>query len=283
MALHRADVIQALNMNAEDAQSRIDDKVSYKWRFLAEGDSWFTIGSIPSSSLLYELRLKKPAVLLNLGYPGDTIANISQLSANTEFSRRLADPRWASDWDAILMSAGGNDLIDQADQVIVQSPAADGPIEDCFHPDALQALRSGIEAGYRRVVALRDSPGSPSRGKPILVHTYDYPTPRPAPAQFIFVPLTRPWLLPAFERCQVPETRHLEVADFLLDRLADTLLGLERELPDFFVTDTRRTLQRARPNARGNSGDWLNEIHPNSGGYRKVAARLSEALHQILL
>ena len=93
---YQAEVIQAMSLGVGDTALDPDDP-DYDWRILSEGDSWFTIGAIPSSNLLYELRLNKRTVILNLGYPGDTIANISQLSANTEFTRRLVHPNWASD------------------------------------------------------------------------------------------------------------------------------------------------------------------------------------------
>jgi len=83
---YRAEIIQAMTLGMGDTTLNPDDP-DYAWRILSEGDSWFTIGAIPSSSLLYELHLKKRTVILNLGYPGDTIANISQLSANTELTR----------------------------------------------------------------------------------------------------------------------------------------------------------------------------------------------------
>jgi lysophospholipase L1-like esterase len=255
----------------------------YTWRILAEGDSGFTIGAIPSSNLLYELRLNKPAGVLNLGYPGDTIANIAQLSRNTEFSRRLVHPRWASDWDALLLSGGGNDLIDQAEDIIRPSPLGSGrKAADHVNADRLAAFKEGVKAGYRAIVALRDSDASPNRGKPIVVHTYDYPTPRPSPANFVIVPITKPWMHPIFENYQISKTMRIKVAELLLDTLAEALLELGNELPAFHVVDTRNTLDRAQVDAKGNSGDWLNEIHPNGSGYRKIARKLAGKLHKVL-
>jgi lysophospholipase L1-like esterase len=49
------------------------------------------------------------------------------------------------------------------------------------------------------------------------------------------------------------------------------------------VINTRNTLVRANPTEGGNSNDWINEIHPNLGGYRKIAARLSAAVNEVLL
>jgi lysophospholipase L1-like esterase len=279
---YHADVIQAMSLGAGDSPLSPDDP-DYAWRFLAEGDSWFTMGAIPSSNLLFELRMKKRAVVLNLGYPGDTIANVSQLAINTEFNRRLVHPNWASDWTALLLSGGGNDLIDQADDIIRPTPTGSGKKAEHYIDAArLDAFKQGVKAGYRTIVALRDSVGSPNAGKPIVVHTYDYPTPRPAPATFLVVPITRPWMYPVFERYNVPQSLRIKIADILLDTLADALLELGKELPAFHVVDTRNTLDRADINAKGNSGDWLNEIHPNSDGYRKIASKLTSRLHKLL-
>lgn len=279
--LHRPDVIQQMSLGTEGA---IDpDDPTYAWRFLAEGDSWFTIGAIPSSNLLFELKLAKPTVILNLGYPGDTVQNIARLTkGNAEFERRLADPRFSSDWDAILMSGGGNDLIDAAHDVLVQKPKARSKAAECVDDAALAALLTKIVEGYEHVVAVRDGAGSPSKGTPIVIHTYDYPTPRPAPAQFLFVPFTRPWLYPAFKKREIPIKLYVPLAEYLLDRLAATLEDLENSLPDFHVVNTLGRLARAKLGSKGNSGDWLNEIHPNSDGYRKIADRIVRKIHSVL-
>src|SRR5512139_250300 len=279
---YRADIIQAMSLATADYPLQPDDPF-YDWRLLAEGDSWFTIGAIPSSNLLYELRLKRRTVVLNLGYPGDTIANVAQLSTNTEFVRRLAHPNWASDWDAVLLSGGGYDLIERAPDIIRATPAGAGrKAADYVDVEALAAFKGDVQAAYRRIVALRDADKSPNRGKPIIVHTYDYPTPRPAPATFLVVPFTRPWMHPIFEARKVPKSLRIRIAERMLDALADALLELGDELPAFHVVDTRELLQRADIDSRGNSGDWLNEIHPNSDGYRKIADRLAAKLHKVL-
>ncbi|MHB1084933.1 MAG: hypothetical protein ACYCZA_08840 [Thiobacillus sp.] len=277
-----ADVIQAMSLGSSDSSVDPDDPF-YDWRLLAEGDSWFTMGAIPSSNLLFELRMKKRTVVLNLGYPGDTISHVSQLSTNTEFTRRLVHPNWASDWTALLISGGGNDLIDQAADIILSTPIGTGKKAAHYvDADRLETFTEGVKAGYRTIVALRDSDGSPNKGKPIVVHTYDYPTPRPSPATFLVVPITKPWMYPVFERYQVPKSMRIKVSDILLDALADTLVELGKELPAFHVVDTRNTLERADIDARGNSGDWLNEIHPNGNGYRKIANKLAAKLHRLL-
>jgi hypothetical protein len=65
--------------------------------------------------------------------------------------------------------------------------------------------------------------------------------------------------------------------------LAEAILDLDsqsgsRPLPAFFAVDTRQTLKRARLGTLGTDGDWSNEIHPNTPGYRKLGAIMSARL-----
>jgi hypothetical protein len=45
------------------------------------------------------------------------------------------------------------------------------------------------------------------------------------------------------------------------------------------VLDTRNTLDRARLGTVSSDGDWANEIHPNTTGYRKLGEKLSARLN----
>ena len=86
----------------------------FGYRFLAEGDSWFTIGSLnpaKNSNLLYELAFGHSACAVNCAYPGDTLQRMVTMAKGPAF-RRLLVGRQARYWDGILLSAGGNDLID---------------------------------------------------------------------------------------------------------------------------------------------------------------------------
>jgi lysophospholipase L1-like esterase len=117
---------------------------------------------------------------------------------------------------------------------------------------------------------------------PILAHTYDYATPRDAPA--IFGSLG-PWLHRAFNDREIPPENRVELADYLTDRLAERLLELAdgtKKIPDLHVVDTRGTLTRAALGHRGDSHDWQNEIHPNGGGYEKLAKRIEPVLEGLL-
>jgi lysophospholipase L1-like esterase len=255
------------------------------WRILAEGDSWFTVSGMPAYNLLFELRFHKQTQIANCARPGDTIRHMSQISANPLLRRALTG---GFRWDAILLSGGGNDLIDQADDIIrsraERHPAQPRAPEDYCDQAKLAALIGDIQEGFRRIAALRDAPGSPNHGVPILTHTYDYATPRNAPARFVFGHLG-PWLFRALNGCEVPKERWLAVAKYLSDRLADGILALQNgpaAIDNFHVVDTRRTLIQADMDSRGDSNDWQNEIHPNGLGYEKLAIKVEAKLEDLL-
>jgi lysophospholipase L1-like esterase len=286
------DVIMPRDVGHGESQEQPDNP-DYGWHVLAEGDSWFTIAAIPSSNLLLELRLGRWTQILNLAYPGDTLRGIEKLARNKDLKRFLAKKNFCSHFDALLLSGGGNDLIDGVGALIRTTPAAGAdPSSPASYIDgeAFAALLQKVQDAFATIVALRDSQHSLSRNSPAFVHTYDYATPRNAPARFVgALPIAGPWLFKAFAGSGIEIALQQRIADLLTDGLADALLQLDaetgsegRKLPAFHVVDTRDTLVRANPTEHGNSNDWLNEIHPNLAGYRKIAARLTARINAVL-
>lgn len=265
----------------------------YAWHFLAEGDSWFTIGALPSSNLLFEMRLARWAQIFNLAYPGDTIKRISTLAKNDDLQRWLARRNFATRFDALILSGGGNDVIDEA-AGLISTQAEHGldpeAPESYVDEGALDDLLGRIQRGFAEIIKIRDSEHSLSRHAPAFVHTYDYATPRNAPARFIGgIPMSGPWLHAVFRNSGMPIELQQRIANHLMDRLAQALWELDSErglptlrLPAFHVVETRNTLVMANPSEIGNSNDWLNEIHPNLAGYRKLAARISAKVNAML-
>lgn len=264
----------------------------YAWHLIAEGDSWFTLGAVPSSNLLNDLRMPRWTQVFSVAEPGDTLKNMSDIARNPGFERYVAQRNFNYAFHGLLLSAGGNDLIDAAASLISAQPLDGLPAGDprsYIHAQALAQLLNGIVAGVARVHAVWNSQHSKSAGNPIFLHTYDYATPRDAPALFLGAArLSGPWIYPVFAGSGLPIALQQRIADTLFDALAETLLSLDEvsgsknALSHVHVVDTRNTLVRANPAEVGNSNDWLNEIHPNAGGYRKIAARLSERVAEVL-
>ena len=264
-----------------DLEATADDPFFYDTLILAEGDSWFTIGGLFAPNLLMSLRFHKETLILNCASPGDTIVHMSALAHNYVYKEAL---RYDYAWDAILLSGGGNDLIDRADEIILdkaqrQGVSIHGPADYCDQQQ-LGRLIDDIQLGYRTLVSVRDNAAGPACDTPIFVHTYDYATPRNAPARFIVATLG-PWIYKALTRSRIPEHDWPVLTDYLFDQLAEGILELTRPphtLPNFHVIDTRNTIRRAELNTVGNSGDWLNEIHPNEDGYKKLAKKIEKTL-----
>lgn len=85
------------------------------WRFLAQGDSWFSIGQLPpsaTSNILFNIRLSTSAAAVNVAHPSKTLARMVDWYWEAKFATYLAGGNLAYQWDAILLSAGGNDLVD---------------------------------------------------------------------------------------------------------------------------------------------------------------------------
>jgi hypothetical protein len=115
------------------------------------------------------------------------------------FDRLLRHPNFASRWEGILLSAGGNDLIDAAqqrprhrdgqpaawderllltpDEALQQHPGETGAARWISEP-GWQRLSDYLVANLIELVERRDE--GMNRGVPLMLHTYSAPVVRPA-------------------------------------------------------------------------------------------------------
>jgi GDSL-like Lipase/Acylhydrolase family len=267
-------VVREFDVQSGDPELQPSNNVEYQRRFLAEGDSWFSIDAIPrSANVLEQLPLAQRAIALSLANPGDTIRKMAEMGTGSSLERFLGNAQFAPTWDAILLSGGGNDLIDAMHGIVVNGTGNDPAAY--VNASALGALVDSVESHYARIVALRDKPGSVNAGTPIVAHTYDYAMPRNAPALVFGGQLSGPWLFPAFEARGIADSElRFDIARLAIDALALRLMSLQDQFENFVVVDTRGQLTPAAADAPRNSNDWVNEIHPNSHGYAKIAAHI---------
>ena len=260
------------------------DNPLFDYRLLAEGDSWFSLGGIPTSNLLFSMKFHHNVIIVSCSSPGDTITHMGEIAKNN-YLKKAMSRKYGYEWDAILLSGGGNDLIDNTGEIIFKPrKASQDPAAYCHEDQILQTL-DYIEDGYRRIAELRDSPGSSCMRKPIITHTYDWVTPRNSPARFLSLPLAGPWLYRAMVTAKIPESLWIPISDYLVSRLRDRIKSLasgSNAIPDFYVVITENVLQRASTVSTGNDGDWLNEIHPNHKGYEKIASKISRKVRKLI-
>lgn len=270
----------------------------YERRCLAQGDSWFSIGAFPpplTSNVIGELRTTRATAVVNCGRPSKTLQHMNDTTREPWFVNLLAG-NIARRWDAVLISGGGNDLIDAA-RVGPQHPAdrrlllapSERPASPAGAADYLSAggwctFEAYLTPVFHALVRLRDRRPL-NRGVPMLFQTYAATTPRPSPA----APGFGPWLEPAMRRFVIPTGHWFDVSRALTHRLAALLARLidERTQADpatnLHLVDTRSApLRQAAVSDTGVAGDFQNEIHLTRRGYRKVAVVWQSVLDPIL-
>lgn len=109
----RPDVFQAHEL------FRVDSPTlgAYGRRFLAEGDSSFTIGSMNlarTSNILLNRDFSTWTAVASCAYPGHTFQHMVDSQHDSYFDRLLWQRNFASDREALLILRGVNDLIDAA-------------------------------------------------------------------------------------------------------------------------------------------------------------------------
>jgi hypothetical protein len=272
---------------------------SYTYKFLAQGDSWFSIGAFPpnaTTNLLLELKLQATAFAVNCAHPGFELRRMINAVRDPNFTQLLVgNQSWK--WDGILLSAGGNDLINaiqimprygnnhpQEGDLIAQDKRIllrpdewkPGTTADRYISDqGWMTFSAYLIALFRELQDLRDSSHSLSQNVPVFVHCYDYLLARDAPAG-----LGRgPWLYPAVKAYGIPPVEWKSLGEALIQRFKALLLSVT--MPNFHIIDTTGTLTPAAEGAPGRNGDWQNEIHPTATGYKKLSAKYSATVDQI--
>lgn len=262
---------------------------SFGKKFLAQGDSWFSIGGLPpwaTSNLLLPMEYSQSACIVNCARPGKQLAHMIDTSRQKSFLQLLRG-RLAIKWNVILLSGGGNDLIDAA-QAPPSAPLHNRLLlkSDEWNPTLSAATRYLSEPGWATFTThmtavfqalLAERAKGPNQTTPIVLHSYDVAVPRNAGAGLGL----GPWLHKAFESFGLPLGDRTEVAIELLTRLRDFLAAVVASQSDMSLVDTLNTVARAAPESQGRSGDWENEIHPTPQGYSLLAQRWRPVVEQV--
>lgn len=280
----------------------VQDQISnaqYARRMLAIGDSWFDkftplFGGGQDMNLLSHLRLDRAALVVDA-------AKIGRLACDyaTKKSRRNI-ARYAATWDfqAILVSLGGNDIIATVARTgldlqkdLVTKATRPAPAQSAA------AISSAVKAHLPNVMnclaaMLADVRASTNKNTPVIFNTYDYPTARPAPG-FVAIdslafPFTRgPWLYPALAALALTIVeREALVRDVLnqfqaaLDEFVTANGGATAGL---YVARSLGVLTPAGFADVGVTGDWADEIHASPAGYDKICRQVWDPLLNTIL
>jgi hypothetical protein len=257
------------------------DTAPFQKKYLAQGDSWFSIGTFPpwsTTNLLQQMVLSRSTLAVNCARPGAALVHMTNTSTARVFLN-LLNGNVAWKWDALLMSGGGNDLIDAANTspgvaidkrlLLKRSEwGSEGSAARYVSDAGWTAFAKHMSAVVELLLVQRDRKAI-NRNIPVFFHTYDYMTPRNAPAGLG----KGPWLYTALQAYGIPPADWNAVSDEMIDRHADMWHALETELAhrNVHVVDSRGATTRAGSGTIGESNDWENEIHPTPAGYALLA------------
>jgi hypothetical protein len=173
--------------------------------------------------------------------------------------------------DALLFSAGGNDLLGPDLGALLHPYRAGLAAADALVEKRLTRRLQQIEDCYRELIDMVLDDGADLK---VLVNSYDLPVPSCEEARLLGGRSPGPWLRPAFAANGYPAGGPLEreIPRLLLDRFCALLDRLSHEVPTRFH----------RVETRGAVGtEWADEIHPNARGAKAVAERFERQLHRL--
>jgi len=250
-------------MVQQDKQKRYEYTCRWRpdWtRVLAEGDSWF---DYPLADDVIDhiggVRFRYQAYCL--AEKGD---RLDEIAKSGEWFPKLQDvnPKY------ILFSGGGNDLIKTYlpdllnDRSAVRGKA--GIVRKARLNAALKALREMYVAMVVATNAMRPK-------TPILGHGYDYIVPNGKGAGLGPFELVGPWVEPVMEGKGIDD---MEERCYAMGVIMDGFNGMLEDVAGHELKDKNYTYIDCRGTL--SEDDWNDEIHPNTGGFEKIATRFVE-------
>jgi hypothetical protein len=226
---------------------------------LTEGDSWF---SYPLNVNIADcIEMMSDFSLLRLEHNGDEARDI--LRPGSEQLRKLKYYLKNYPVDAVLMSAGGNDLVSRELSRILDKKVNGATWQSTIRLASLTTVLDDIVAAYARLLDARDTLRPRCT---VFAHSYCYfqPTGRKATGPF-GLGKAGPWMRPVLVAKGIdPDTEGRDLARYLVDELHARLMGLSASRSRFVVVDMRSGLPV-------DNVHWADEIHPSGTGFRRLA------------
>lgn len=227
---------------------------------LTEGDSWFSYPLNNNIADYVEL-MNTELSILRLEHNGDEAREI--LAAGSEQLKNLKAYLKKFPVDALLMSAGGNDIVAAELKKLLNTKVQGANWQSAVKIASLTTLLDDIVAAYSRLLDARDAlrPNCV-----VFAHSYCYfqPTGRKATGPFGLLK-AGPWMRPVLVAKGIdPDSEGRDLTRYLIDELHARLRALAAVRPRFQLIDMRSALPV-------DDVHWSDEIHPSGTGFRKLA------------
>jgi lysophospholipase L1-like esterase len=214
---------------------------------VAEGDSWFLFPKPGVKDTLDYIMHKYR--LLSLADAGDDVADYIK---NNELIEKVDEIKP----DYVLISGGGNDVLGSEIKSILKNNVTNGVLpEDFVKGDKFQEKMDFLDESYRMFFS-KIKTAVPDVD--IFVHGYDY-IPGDREKKVIEKGWANKYMIEA--GIKDPAIRDM-VIHYLVDTFNNILEGFEQEFDFVHYVNNRNTVEL---------DEWMDEIHPNNTGYKKVA------------
>ncbi|MBY5721780.1 hypothetical protein HFO33_35405 [Rhizobium leguminosarum] len=230
---------------------------------LAEGDSWFQYPMFVKDTIDY---LVDDYNVYCMSGAGDELRKIAHDMEFVDLWRNLRDVQ-RLDIRALLISAGGNDIVGEEFSQVLRSFAAGQSARDSLDAPAWKRKLGELVTGYEKTLrAVRQLDPS----VPILIHAYDYAN--PLPDQGLTIPPKDGWLgEPMRKRGYADGPLQAKIVKVLLEDVNIAFRNFENQFSGVHFVDNRGTVK----------GRWFDELHPNDAGFLDVAANFHKALRAL--
>jgi GDSL-like Lipase/Acylhydrolase family len=229
-------------------------------KVLTEGDSWFSYPLNNNIADYIEL-MSTDVAMLRLEHNGDEARDI--LASNSDEFKNLKAYLKKYPVDALLLSAGGNDLVAGELKRLLDKKVNGATWQTTVKLAYLTQVLDDIVAAYSRLLDARDAVRP---GCVVFAHSYCYfqPTGRKATGPFGLLK-SGPWMRPVLVAKGLdPDTEGRDFARYLVDELHARLRALAAARPKFHVVDMRSALPV-------DDVHWSDEIHPSGTGFKRLA------------
>ncbi|MCP3944103.1 MAG: SGNH/GDSL hydrolase family protein [Desulfobacteraceae bacterium] len=251
---------------------RFPDRIT----IVSEGDSWFAypkkwlIAGKPSNLIDHISKwTHKKANFLTMASNGDEAVDIISGKQKHDLVKIL---RWHHNGknrkpvDLLLFSGGGNDVVGENDfeRFINRYDESYVTGKQYINMPRLERKIKQIGLAYQELLDIRDHYSPKTL---IMTHTYDYPYPSLTGGVFLGGLIqTEAWMKRFMDAAGIQEEFQADVIQVFMDTMAKEILDIETRRKGFIVVDSRKTLVGAT--------EWLNEIHPTSEGFKKIAEQI---------
>lgn len=243
-----------------------------KKKVFIEGDSWFSIQDI--ANIPIQLDSKFDLSMLCVAFPGNRLIEMIGGLQQERRQKLLGDSIHGQQWDVIILSAGGNDVLGPNLKHLLQAPASANSLvaQDYLNAEAIASVYGEIRRNLEAILQIRDQ-SSVNAQTPVMLHSYSYLTPRNYGHHILKWNVTGPWVYPQFLDLGITDCALQQaICTALTDRFYDMLCEMAA-LPNanLHIVDCRQTVPPVPAEVRDEKSDlWDDELHPSSKGYEMI-------------